>query len=166
MPTYVSELMDYGMDRIEKLSLTGVTISGGEPFEQPQALLELLQSLRTARFKKPIDVLCYSGLPLKRIESRFPTHLELLDALIPEPFVNKRSEAAHWRGSANQPVVLLSDLARERFNEVPQGTGGMQVVVDEQRVWLIGVPHSADMDRLQRGVAAKGLLLEDASWLA
>jgi anaerobic ribonucleoside-triphosphate reductase activating protein len=164
--TSVQELADYGLDRIEKLSLTGVTISGGEPFEQPDALLELLRSLRAASFREPIDVLCYSGLPLKRIETHFPEYLELIDVLIPEPFVNKRSDTASWRGSSNQPVVLLSDLARERFKDVPQGTAGMQVVVDEQRVWLIGVPRGGDMDRLRRGVAAKGLLLEDVSWLA
>lgn len=164
--TSIRELANYGLDRIEKLSLTGVTISGGEPFEQPEALLELLRSLRAASFGNPIDVLCYSGFPLKRIESRFPEHLKLIDALIAEPFVNKRSEAANWRGSSNQPMVLFSDLARERFNAVPQGTAGMQVVVEKQRVWLIGVPRGGDMDRLRRGVEAKGLLLEDVSWLA
>ena len=164
--TSVQDLANHGLDRIEKLSLSGVTISGGEPFEQPEALLELLRSFRTADFTNLIDVLCYSGLPLKRIKSHFSEHLKLIDALIPEPFVDKRSETAHWRGSANQPIILLSDLARERFNRAPQGTGGMQVVVDEQRVWLIGVPRGGDMDRLHRGVAAKGLFLEDVSWLA
>lgn len=45
--------------------LDGVTISGGEPFAQPAALLALLEALREWRAAAGLsfDILCYSGLP-------------------------------------------------------------------------------------------------------
>ena len=162
----VSEVVDYFASRMEALSLTGVTISGGEPFEQPDALLELLVSLRRRSKGREIDILCYSGLPQKRIEKRFLAHLRLLDALMPEPFVEKRKGAARWRGSTNQPLVLLTDLARRRFLNEPESSDAMQLVVAEQQVWLVGIPRSHDMERLARIVADRGLLLEDLSWVA
>jgi anaerobic ribonucleoside-triphosphate reductase activating protein len=47
---------------------SGVTISGGEPFEQPDALVELLDGLHAWRreTEHPIDFLCYSGRCLLR----------------------------------------------------------------------------------------------------
>lgn len=162
----VAEVADYLRSKIETLSLTGVTISGGEPFEQPEALLELLVALRKASGESDLDILCYSGLPLKRLRRQYQGHLQQIDALIPEPFVGNRAENVHWRGSANQPMVLLSDLARQKYSVAQQGSNAMQVVVSEQQVWLIGVPHSDDMERLARLVADRGLLLEDVSWVA
>lgn len=162
----VAEVVDYFRSKIETLSLTGVTISGGEPFEQPDALLELLAALRKVSGENDVDILCYSGLPLKRLRRQYQGHLHLIDALIPEPFVGNRAEKVRWRGSTNQPMVLLSDLARQRYSAVQQGNDAMQVVVAEQQVWLVGIPHSDDMERLARLVADRGLLLEDVSWVA
>jgi len=47
----------------------GATISGGEPFDQPAALLELLQGLRAAG---NVPVLVYSGFPYERLQERHP----------------------------------------------------------------------------------------------
>lgn len=162
----VSEVVNYFESKVDALSLTGVTISGGEPFEQSEALLELLRSLRHVSDESRVDILVYSGLPLKRIERQFSDHLRLIDALIPEPFIGGRDETPRWRGSPNQPLVLLSELARQRFSTAQKDSDAMQVVVADQNVWMVGVPHSADMERLMRMVADRGLVLEDVSWLA
>lgn len=51
----------------------GVTISGGEPFEQPEGLLALLDALAAWRDEMAagFDILCYSGMPLPRLTRRF-----------------------------------------------------------------------------------------------
>ncbi|MFN8753673.1 MAG: 4Fe-4S cluster-binding domain-containing protein, partial [Betaproteobacteria bacterium] len=50
--------------------LDGITISGGEPFDQPEALRALLEALWAwrAELSEPFDILCYSGHPLRRLE--------------------------------------------------------------------------------------------------
>ena len=42
----------------------GITISGGEPFDQPEALIHLLAQIRS---KTSIDILVYSGHPFEKI---------------------------------------------------------------------------------------------------
>ena len=95
----------------------GVTISGGEPFEQPEALGELLAGLVRwrAELGVDIDLLCYSGMSLRRLRTRFSRLLERLDGVIPEPFLEDRPLGGPWRGSDNQPLVPLSPLGRRRY---------------------------------------------------
>ena len=53
-------------------ALDGVTISGGEPFEQPDGLRALLSGLRAWRESAHLDfdILCYSGYPLATLERK------------------------------------------------------------------------------------------------
>lgn len=143
--------------------IDGVTISGGEPFEQPEALYALLDALKPWQAKADFDILCYSGLPLKRLQQEYGYILDRLDALIPEPFAETRQTDSPWRGSANQSLVLLSNKGRVRFAE-QESRRAMQIQVDHQKIWMIGIPRPGDMPRLQSLAAARGLSLEDVSW--
>ena len=51
----------------------GVTITGGEPFDQPAALSALLSGLHRWRTQAGLDfdLLCYSGYPLARRSGSF-----------------------------------------------------------------------------------------------
>lgn len=150
----------------------GVTISGGEPFEQPRELDELLGRLHRWRKElgKPIDFLCYSGLPLARLRRDFGGILDKLDALIPEPFVRGRPTNLPWRGSANQPLVLISRLGREKYSAVANrevsGSGQFQVQVQHGKVWFIGIPRPDDMLKLDDACKARGVVQKDVSWRA
>ena len=89
-------------------TLEGITISGGEPFDQPKALAALLDALHLWRRTSalPLDILCYSGYPLKTLQKRHAALLQKLDALIPEPYVDAAPLTQLWRGSANQSLIL------------------------------------------------------------
>ena len=161
----VAELAAHCRDRIEALGLAGITLSGGEPFEQPGALAALLTDLAPWCEARGIDRLCYSGLPMKRLTAEYSHILALLDAVMPEPFAMSQPNGEVWRGSSNQPLVLLSALGRQRYREVPKVHPGLQISVEANRVWFIGIPREGDMDRITRGAAERGLALEDVSWL-
>ena len=149
---------------LARVGVDGITITGGEPFEQPEALAALLNALQEWRDAENLDVLCYSGWPLGRLELAFPDLLARLDAIIPEPYIESLPTEAIWRGSANQPLVLLSPLARLRCG-APEAAGPtIQFVLSEHGVWFIGIPGRGDMERLRRVSAKRGLLLESVSW--
>lgn len=86
---------------------TGVTFSGGEPFEQADALADLARMLRPR-----YDVASYSGYTfeglLKLSESR-PGVMRLLrsiDILVDGPFVQARADRLLlFRGSGNQRIL-------------------------------------------------------------
>ncbi|MBS0321675.1 MAG: radical SAM protein [Proteobacteria bacterium] len=152
-------------------ALDGVTISGGEPFEQPAALAALLDGLAAWRAEAALDfdVLCYSGYPLKTLERDHALLLRGLDAVIPEPYADRLAEGGLWRGSSNQTLVPLSARGQARYARwidapAPATGKAMQVAVDGRRVWMIGIPARGDMARVEALCASRGLALTDVSW--
>ena len=85
--------------------LDGITLSGGEPFLQPVAALEL------ARFahSRGLNVWCYSGYTFEQIsewEDARKALLREIDVLVDGPFEEDRmSLEIPWRGSSNQRLV-------------------------------------------------------------
>ncbi len=151
--------------------LDGVTISGGEPFQQPLALRALLEGLHAWRRAANLDfdILCYSGYPLPTLERKHAKLVALLDAVIPEPFVDRLPQGNVWRGSSNQPLVPLSARGRERYAdyvEAASDAGGkrMQAAVEGGRVWMIGIPGRGDMAQVEALCASRGLALSKVSW--
>jgi anaerobic ribonucleoside-triphosphate reductase activating protein len=144
----------------------GVTISGGEPFDQPAALEALLGGLQHWRDGDGLDfdILCYSGHPLRLLERRHGALLARLDGVIPEPYVESLPTEAPWRGSANQPLIALSERGRRRYEGAGQGSRALQARVDRDRIWYIGIPRRGDMDRIETLCRERGLDFKSVSW--
>jgi anaerobic ribonucleoside-triphosphate reductase activating protein len=84
----------------------GVTVLGGEPFAQPDALAALLRALKA----RAVHTAVYSGYRLEALRRRHepPVHeaLALADLLMDGPFVAALSAGAgEWRGSRNQRLI-------------------------------------------------------------
>ena len=136
----------------------GVTISGGEPFEQPQALLALLGAIR-ADFGG--DILVYTGFEPSGIEDTLRRAEGLIDALMTGPFRNDLSQILPLRGSDNQTLHLLTDLGRSRFAAFNAPLGDAAPVLDamfddDGTVWFAGIPRQGDFERLRAALAAAG----------
>jgi anaerobic ribonucleoside-triphosphate reductase activating protein len=147
----------------------GLTISGGEPFDQPEGLLALLKALADWRASAGLDfdIFCYSGYPLKRLKANFAPQLELIDLLCPEPYVDALPESKVWRGSTNQPLVPLTQRGERiavQGAAVAEAEKRFQVGVTDGKVWFIGIPARGDMARVEHVAASRGLLLGGVSW--
>ncbi len=88
-------------------SIDGVSISGGEPFQQPEPLLALVQALSAAG----LSILVFSGYPLAvlREQTLGPEILRHVDVLIAGPYVQGRHCGTGLLGSSNQRIHLLTD---------------------------------------------------------
>jgi anaerobic ribonucleoside-triphosphate reductase activating protein len=151
--------------------LDGITISGGEPFDQPQALAALLKKLDAWRKEAGLDfdLLCYSGHPLKTLQKKHAKLLGQLDAVIPEPYAAGRPLGMRGCGSDNQTLVPLSPRGALRYADwlvAPQlpEDKRMQVSFEAGRIWMIGIPHRGDMAALETLCQARGLTLGQVSW--
>lgn len=149
----------------------GVTISGGEPFEQPEALGALLDALDQWRSETgaDFDLLAYSGRPLRRLRAEHPTLLARLDALIPEPYVDALPLGKALRGSSNQPLVPLSLRGTRRYATIAAAAAAdagrrLQVAVEPKRIWYIGIPGRGEMARIEAECHARGLVFTSSSW--
>lgn len=137
----------------------GITISGGEPFDQPRPLRGLLRLLRN---KTRGDILVYSGYSKKRLQRLFPDILEHVDVLISEPYREKAGNELVWRGSDNQIVTLLSELARKRYpgningRKWPSGKR-LEMVLGNDEIWMVGIPRRGELANLKNRLTGRGL---------
>ena len=143
-------------------TVSGVTISGGEPLEQAAALRELLSRLREVT-GPDVDLLLYTGFTWRRVLRDHADVVALVDAVIPEPFVASLTPGQVWRGSSNQPLMLLTELAEQRYSEVP-ARRPFQVVVEDGRLYTIGVPGPGDLDKALALAKARGVTIGEVSW--
>jgi len=166
----VKALLDW-CRKVAANGLDGITISGGEPFDQPKALAALLDGLiawrKTANLD--FDLLSYSGYPFKTLEKQHAKLLARLDAVIPEPYADGRPLGHLWRGSDNQTLVPLSARGTARyadFGAAPQAPDEkrMQVALENGKLWFIGIPHRGDMTALEALCQQRGLSLNEVSW--
>ena len=92
--------------------LSGLTLSGGEPFAQIDAALELARGAHALHK----NVWVYSGYTYEQLaaDERARALLDECDVLIDGPFLlAEKSLALKWRGSRNQRVIDLNATRRE-----------------------------------------------------
>ena len=145
-----------------------MTITGGEPFEQPEALGRLVAMLRhEVDFGREVDLLCYSGYPWRRLVRRHREVLHRLDAVVAGPYV-ERLPPRWLRGSSNQALHLLSRLGRERYGDATEREGKqrneLQIVASEDGIRIVGIPDRGDLERMTGKLAEHGVTLGDRSW--
>jgi anaerobic ribonucleoside-triphosphate reductase activating protein len=88
--------------------LSGLTLSGGEPFCQSSTMTELAQAARDKGF----NIITYTGFTFEKLldkslaESAVMALLKQTDTLIDGPFIKKlKSYELSLRGSANQRII-------------------------------------------------------------
>jgi anaerobic ribonucleoside-triphosphate reductase activating protein len=167
--TSIGELCEWIVSCAE-MGATGLSISGGEPFQQSVAVEALLDQLSKLVDRDRFDVLIYSGYSLGFLEKHHRGVLAKCDALVSEPYVATKGEGEWLRGSANQRITAYSRLGEERYADpdVPTQSAqpSIQLAVDEDAVWYIGIPRPNDMDRLEQFAALRGVELEGGTWLS
>lgn len=98
------------IDKIKTLKLQrGITLSGGEPFLQPEALEEIAREAK----QNNLDVWSYTGFTIEQLldknnPSRFKNLnlLKQIDVLVDGKFeISKKDFMLKFRGSSNQRII-------------------------------------------------------------
>lgn len=105
-------------DIMKNPHLRGVTFSGGEPFEQTEALLELAQRIRETN----LTLMSYSGYTYEELLARNDEAtnklLGLLNILVDGRYDKTlRNLTLLYRGSENQRVLYLNGTKPEKYWE-------------------------------------------------
>lgn len=142
------ELLSYRDDNPD-----GITISGGEPFDQPEALYHLLCKVRDAGFN---DIMVYSGYVHDTLMKRHAQILNLIDVLIDGPFLLGQQTDYVWKGSENQNMLILSQnpQLRKRYSLFAKQTGKreLQIIEKNDKVYIIGIPRQNDLEAIRNGI--------------
>lgn len=92
-----AELAEKIMSRVKRNLANGITLSGGDPFEQQDACVDLLKRL------PGVNVWIYTGYLYEQIE-----HTELAnmaDVIVDGPFIENLKVLNQFRGSSNQRFI-------------------------------------------------------------
>lgn len=127
-------------------AIEGVTLSGGEPFEQPEAALALVTAVRA---RTRLSILIFSGYTIEEIRAlqHGPDILAHVDVLVDGRYQARQRLGRGLRGSDNQRIHVLGE--RYRAADV-EATPEAEIRIDARgQVVLTGV------DPLRLGRARK-----------
>ncbi len=159
VPILLHKIMDYTSG--DNNYYNGLTISGGEPFEQAEALCQLLSSIHR---KTSLDVMIYSGytkLEILQGSAAMRQMLKLTDILIDGRYRNDLPDKKSWCGSDNQQAYLLTKRAKKYkdfFTDKPGQPRQLEVEMTLQgKLRLIGIPRRGELASLQAGLYTRGI---------
>lgn len=97
------------ISRVRESGCSGVTITGGDPFEQPKELLELLIGLE--ELDLPRGIIVFSGYSIVEIrgDETMSKCLEYLDVLIDGRYIESERIYNGLAGSSNQNFHIFTD---------------------------------------------------------
>jgi anaerobic ribonucleoside-triphosphate reductase activating protein len=95
--------------------IEALTVSGGEPMDQFDALYDLVKTVK--KELPSFDILVFTGRYMEYIKDY--SILNHLDILVDGPYVAaKQNYNLTWRGSENQRIFLLNDNIRQKMRDV------------------------------------------------
>ncbi len=103
------------IDYLNEDVVDGLTILGGEPFQNTLDLIEILKKIKTETNK---DIWIYSGYTYDEIlEDRSKYELlELCDILVDGLFINELKDLSlRFRGSSNQRIIDIKKSSKENI---------------------------------------------------
>lgn len=92
---------------------TGLTLSGGEPFDQADALLDVVREAK----KDGLSLWAYSGYTFEELmqDSTRKKLLEAIDVLVDGRFVeNQKDYRLRFKGSKNQRIIDVQESLRKQ----------------------------------------------------
>lgn len=97
----------------DNVLLNGITLSGGEPFAQPEACTALARGAH----QFGLSVWCYTGYTFETLlkgDTHWQELLKEIDVLVDGPFIlSQRTLDAHFRGSSNQRILDVAQSLKD-----------------------------------------------------
>ena len=152
--TSVKTLMTRISDKL--IESSGITITGGEPFDQFDALEALLSEIKLFSQK---DVLIYTGYSFRQIFSRMEKILDLFDAIITGPFDSFSGQTKALMGSDNQELHIVSERGQELFKPFLSKKPSRKLDVlfkKNGETVFAGIPLLGDFSHLKVNLAIQG----------
>lgn len=115
----------------------GITISGGEPFDQADELSELLDLIPQKK-----DVLVFSGYRHEELQKKEEAAglLRRIDVLVDGPYIEEQNDnSSALRGSVNQNILFLNEKVRSIYEEYMKKGRTIQNFVYDYKTVSVGI---------------------------
>ena len=117
----------------------GVTITGGEPFLQPDELLSLVEEIRKIGIT---DILIYTGFSFEELCENPLTKkiVDLLGAIVDGEYIDELNDNRGIKGSSNQRLFVIDKSLSERYKDFESAKRQSEVINNGGKIWSIGIP--------------------------
>lgn len=144
-------------------NLDGITITGGEPFNQYQQLVAFCSFVKQ---KTDLEILVFSGYTMDELFKKFPDKLftRCIDFVVDGPFVKSLHDHGNLRGSTNQKMFTF-DCTKEQVKvqelDVPPVNSPWSVELDDSSAaFMSGIPGLNDTEKLRDKMKHSGINFE------
>jgi len=135
----------------------GITISGGEPFQQYEQLISFLHLIK---IKTRLGVNTFTGYYLKELNVLFPDRLfsKYMDYLIDGRYIEFQHENKNIKGSSNQTLYKFINGIPVRQNEKIITNKWSIKISKENQIYMAGIPKKDELKHLCDGLASVGII--------
>ncbi len=116
---YEKSLDDILKDILSSDNLTGITVSGGEPFLQIDELGKLISLIKS---KTKLDVMIFSGYKIEELLDMYGERAENIfintDIFIDGEYIETLNNNSMYRGSDNQRIIFFTDKYKQYKNDI------------------------------------------------
>ena len=122
--------------------LEGISILGGEPVEQPRALLEICSQVQ----KLELSVMVFTGHIYNNLrqDALLGSFLPYCDILVDGPFdqhqLEREGKQRKWIGSQNQNIYILSDRYKHLEGNWPTDKNTVEIRMHNGEITINGFP--------------------------
>lgn len=133
---------------IKEFNCKRLTVSGGEPFDQPESLLNIL---KIARKQGYTDILLYSGYSFDILNEKYPEIISEIDVVIDGAFKAGLESDFKWKGSDNQEMHILNRDLHEEYKKFAslEKDKKLQIVKKRDMDYIIGIPYQKDFNEVK-----------------
>lgn len=119
--------------------IDGVTITGGDPFDQSVELLSLLKGIKMLGV---MDCLVFTGYKYEDIlkEKMKVECISFIDVLVDGEYIDEFNDNRGLRGSSNQRIIVFNHKLRERYFGYDNINRYSQNIIHQGGVFSIGIP--------------------------
>jgi len=124
--------------------IEGITISGGEPFLQSEALIDLINRVKS---KKDIGIIVYTGNNFEEIKEDQLTRL--CDIIIDGTYIEDLNDGLSLRGSSNQNICLITERYAKEAKSL-YGIQGRKIELHfrDGKTTMVGIPDKKSLHAL------------------
>ena len=133
---------------LKENDLTGITLSGGEPFLQYNEVLELIKMIKE---NKELDVIIYTGYKLKELIEKYGDEFcKYTDILIDGEYIEELDNGEELRGSGNQTIYFLSNKYQKAMLKLEKSKKReIQFdILGGKTIFMIGIPPKGFYENL------------------
>lgn len=136
--------------------LNGITITGGEPFEQYEPLIAFCTLIKQ---KINTNILVFSGYTLHELMEAHPDKLFLqcIDYLVDGRYIEGHSEKYTLKGSPNQKIYTFENGKIMEIKTLTNSKKWSFAANCEKTIFMAGIPGEGEMQKIKEELGKTGI---------